>query len=112
MGTHPIFESDFDCLTDMMADFDDDALLDKVTNYRWMASILMGPLWGLVGMHGIFGIALYGVLISILSIMIVKNHSDTAMELVGGFNPIVKEGGITAAAVFMITWIVSNTALN
>ena len=34
------------------------------------------------------------------------------MELVGGFNPIVKEGGITAAAVFMITWIVSNTALN
>lgn len=65
-----------------MADFEEDALLDKVTKYRWMASILMGPLWGLVGMHGIFGIALYGVLISVLSIMIVKNHRSVCVLVV------------------------------
>jgi len=34
------------------------------------------------------------------------------MEKVGGFNTIVKEGGFTAAAAFMITWVISNTALN
>merc|ERR1712228_301011 len=114
MGTHPIFESDFDCLTDpsKMTELEDDAILDMVTKYRWFISIFMGPLWGLLGLKGLFGIALYGVVISMFSVMLVKNHSNEAMEQVGGFNTIVKEGGFTAAAAFMITWIISNTALN
>merc|ERR1712130_70740 len=115
MGTHPIFESDFDCLTEM-SESEDDVILDKVTAYRWVASIFLGPLWALLGLKGIFGIALYGLIISAFSLVIVKNHSvhfsESAMELVGGFNTIVKEGGISAGAVFLITWIISNTALN
>merc|ERR1712226_1659186 len=89
MGTHPIFESDFDCLTEM-SESEDDVILDKVTAYRWVASIFLGPLWALLGLKGIFGIALYGLIISAFSLVIVKNHSESAMELVGGFNTIVK----------------------
>jgi len=73
MGTHPIFESDFDCLTEM-SESEDDVILDKVTAYRWVASIFLGPLWALLGLKGIFGIALYGLIISAFSLVIVKNH--------------------------------------
>ena len=38
--------------------------------------------------------------------------SEVALEAVGGFNTVAKEGGVTAAAVFFITWIMTNTALN
>merc|ERR1712130_510475 len=71
MGTHPIFESDFDCLTEM-SESEDDVILDKVTAYRWVASIFLGPLWALLGLKGIFGIALYGLIISAFSLVIIK----------------------------------------
>merc|ERR1712113_424073 len=113
MGTHPIFESDFDCLTDNMGEIEnDDVILDNVAKYRWFVSLLLGPIWGILGLKGLFGIALYGLIISIFSVMLVRNHGSSAMDLCGGFNSVVKEGAITAGAVFMISWVISNTALN
>ena len=53
---------------------DEDMVLDKVIFYRWIGSFCLGPIWGLLGIQGLFGIALYGLIIVMLSLMIVKNH--------------------------------------
>ena len=57
-----------------MTELEDEAILDMVTKYRWFISLVMGPLWGLLGLKGILGIALYGVIITALSVLLVKNH--------------------------------------
>ena len=53
---------------------DEDTVLDKVIFYRWIGSFCLGPIWGILGIQGLFGIALYGLIIVMLSLMIVKNH--------------------------------------
>ena len=53
---------------------EEDIVLDRVIKYRWIASFCLGPLWGLLGIQGLFGIALYGLLIVMFSLMVVKNY--------------------------------------
>merc|ERR1712126_332030 len=46
MGTHPIFESDFDCLTEMPAKITDEEKLPKIPNLdvaQWKFYIKMNP---------------------------------------------------------------------
>ena len=50
----------------------EDEVLDKVVKYRWLLSVLMGPVWGFLGLQGIFGIALYGLIITMFSLSIVR----------------------------------------
>jgi hypothetical protein len=52
----------------------EDYILDKVTSIRWIISVLFGLIWGVVGLKGIFGLALYGIGICAISVSIVKNH--------------------------------------
>merc|ERR1712212_76015 len=124
MGTHPIFESDFDCLTErgvmsssaVEAKIDDkssvDIILDQVTWYRWFLSLMVGPIWGILAIKGLFGIALYGCCISLFSLAIVNQHGTSALEKVGGANVVLKEGGLAAFAAFCVTWIITNTVMN
>ena len=41
-----------------------------------------------------------------LSSLISKSCSEDNVEKFGGFSVIAKEGGITAAGVFMVTWVI------
>jgi hypothetical protein len=50
----------------------EDEVLDKVVKYRWLLSVLLGPIWGCVGLTGLFGIALYGIVITMFSLSIVR----------------------------------------
>lgn len=50
----------------------EDEVLDNVVKYRWLLSVLLGPVWGFLGIKGLFGIALYGVVITMFSLSIVR----------------------------------------
>merc|ERR1711970_1591744 len=116
MGTHPIFESDFDCLTDMSdkpsSVICEDAVLDQVVWYRWFISLLVGPIWGLLGLTGLFAIALYGLGIASFSLYLVNRHGPTALESVGGTSLVLKEGGLASFAAFCVTWIITFSLVN
>ena len=51
-----------------------DEILDQVTLQRWLISVVIGPLWGLIGITGLFGLALYGCGIALVSLAIVNRH--------------------------------------
>ena len=53
---------------------DEDMILDQVTWYRWFLSLLMGPIWGLLGLKGLFAIALYGCSIALFALAVVNKH--------------------------------------
>merc|ERR1739838_1140870 len=111
MGTHPIFEADFDCLTEMV-EVPIDEILDQVTLQRWLISIVIGPVFGLIGLKGILGLALYGCAIALISLAIVNRHGKDALERVGGSTLVIKEGGLSAFAAFCVTWIITFTAMH
>ena len=48
--------------------------LNKVTLQRWLISIVIGPVFGLIGLKGILGLALYGCAIALISLAIVNRH--------------------------------------
>jgi len=52
----------------------EDAVLDQVVWYRWFISLLVGPIWGLLGLTGLFAIALYGLGIASFSLYLVNRH--------------------------------------
>ena len=51
-----------------------DEVLDQLTMQRWLISIVIGPLWGVIGITGLLGLALYGCGIALLSLAIVNRH--------------------------------------
>ena len=53
---------------------DEDMILDQVTWYRWFLSLLMGPIWGILGLKGLFAIALYGCSIALFALAVVNKH--------------------------------------
>jgi len=91
---------------------DEDMILDQVTWYRWFLSLLMGPIWGLLGLKGLFAIALYGCSIALFALAVVNKHGTDALEKVGGSSLVIKEGGLSAFAAFTVTWIITFTVIN
>ena len=69
---------------------DEDMILDQVTWYRWFLSLLMGPIWGLLGLKGLFAIALYGCSIALFALAVVNKHGDGFVEHFPGKDPTVK----------------------
>ena len=51
-----------------------DDILDQLTLQRWVISAVIGPIWGVLGITGIFGLALYGCGIALISLAIVNRH--------------------------------------
>ena len=52
----------------------EETVLDQVVWYRWFTSLLLGPLWGILGLTGLFAIALYGLGIGGFSLYLVNRH--------------------------------------
>lgn len=87
---------------------DKDDVLDAVYWYRQVLAIVMGVIWGLLGLTGILGFVSFAVLNSIAAYAIANR---TGYD----FDPdeyylSVKEGFMTTLATFLVTWIVTYTA--
>lgn len=88
---------------------DKDEVLDSVYWFRQILAVLMGVVWGILGITGFLGILTFAILNSIAAYGVANN---TGYE----FDPddnlsSVKEGFMATFASFLVTWIVTYTAV-
>lgn len=89
---------------------DKDEVLDAVYWSRQALAIFMGLIWGFLGLTGFVGIISFAVINSLAAYAIANN---TGYD----FDPdesyaSVKEGFMTTFATFLVTWIVTYTAMH
>lgn len=88
---------------------DKDEVLDAVYWSRQVLAIIMGLLWGFLGLQGIVGIGSFVVINSLAAYAIANN---TGYEFDPEENYLsLKEGFATTFATFLVTWIVTFTAI-
>lgn len=88
---------------------DKDEVLDAVYWSRQVLAILMGLLWGFLGLTGMLGIGSFVVINSLAAHAIANN---TGYEFDPEENYLsLKEGFATTFATFLVTWIVTHTAV-
>jgi hypothetical protein len=87
---------------------DKDEVLDAVYWFRQILAVIMGFVWGLLGVTGFLGIISFAILNSIAAYGIANNTGydfDPDESLLS-----VKEGFMATFASFLVTWIVTYTA--
>lgn len=89
---------------------DKDEVLDAVYWIRQILAIIMGFIWGLLGVTGFLGIISFATLNSMAAYAIANNTGydfDPDENLSS-----VKEGFMATLASFLVTWIVTYTAVH
>lgn len=98
-----VFNKDYPC-------DDKDEVLDAVYWGRQLIALLMGIVWGFLAIKGFMGMILFAVINSIVAYAIA---SSTNYEFEPDDNLLpVKEGFMTTFATFLVSWIVSYTAIH
>lgn len=88
---------------------DKDEVLDAVYWSRQVLALIMGLMWGFVGLTGIVGLGSFIVINSLAAYAIANN---TGYEFDPEENYLsLKEGFATTFATFLVTWIVTHTAV-
>lgn len=87
---------------------DKDDVLDMVYWWRQVLAVIMGLVWGILGLTGFLGIISFAILNSIAAYAIANN---TGYDFDPDENFLsVKEGFMTTFATFVVSWIVTYTA--
>jgi hypothetical protein len=89
---------------------DKDEVLDAVYWIRQILAVIMGFVWGLLGVTGFLGIISFAILNSMAAYAIANNTGydfDPDESLLS-----VKEGFMATFASFLVTWIVTYTAVH
>lgn len=89
---------------------DKDEVLDAVYWIRQILAVIMGFLWGILGVTGFLGIISFAILNSMAAYAIANNTGydfDPDESLLS-----VKEGFMATFASFLVTWIVTYTAVH
>ena len=95
--------------TDVVWD-DKDEVLDAVYWFRQVLALFMGIVWGILGLTGFVGIGSFVALNSIAAYAIANKTGydfDPDESLLS-----VKEGFMTTFATFLVSWIVTYTAIH
>lgn len=98
-----VFNKDYPC-------DDKDEVLDAVYWTRQFIALLMGIIWGCLAMKGFMGILLFAAINSAAA-YVIANSTNYEFEPDDNFLP-VKEGFMTTFATFLVSWIVTYTAVN
>ena len=85
---------------------DKEELLDVVYWSRQIMAILIGTVWGLFPLQGIFAILLYVAVTTLTMNIYVSSYQNQDIEKYGGFFEVAKEGFISAFASFLVVWII------
>lgn len=102
-GWLKVFSKDYPC-------DDKDEVLDAVYWTRQLIALLMGIIWGFLAIKGFMGILLFAVINSAAA-YVIANSTNYDFEPDDNFLP-VKEGFMTTFATFLVSWIVTYTAVN
>ncbi|KAH9397083.1 PREDICTED: uncharacterized protein C20orf24 homolog [Rhagoletis zephyria] len=86
---------------------DKDEFLDVIYWGRQVLSVLMGIIWGYLGLTGAFGILSFVAANSAAVYIYSLNFNEEQEDAITG----VKEGFMTAFASFLVTWIIIYTTL-
>lgn len=98
-----VFNKDYPCN-------DKDEVLDAVYWSRQLIALLMGIVWGCLAIKGLIGMILFAVINSIAAYAIAIS-TNYEFEPDDNLLP-VKEGFMTTFATFLVSWIVSYTAIH
>ncbi|CAI4222573.1 unnamed protein product [Auanema sp. JU1783] len=82
-----------------------DDLLDVVYWGKQVFALVIGILFGLVPLTGIFAIGLYVVISTMIVQHFVVHYQKVDEDEVGGFWELAKEGFGAAFATYMVSWI-------
>lgn len=89
---------------------DKDEVLDAVYWYRQVLAFIMGVIWGIFGLTGSFGIVAF-IILNSLAAYSIGNNTGYDFDPDDQYSS-VKEGFMTTFATFLVTWIVSYTAIH
>lgn len=90
---------------------DKDELLDVVYWSRQIIAMIIGAIWGLFYVKGIFGIILYCAISALVINFYVVNFQGQDLDEYGGFMELAKEGFMSAFASFLVIWIIVHSSL-
>ena len=85
---------------------DKDELLDVVYWFRQLLAVVLGILFGVFPLAGIFGILLYCGISTLSMHFYVGDYQQEDLEEYGGFFELAKEGFMSAFASFLVVWII------
>jgi len=91
---------------------DKEEFLDVIYWGRQILGIILGLLWGLLPLKGFLGLVLFaGISAGIVYVWITAVQGIDEAEY-GGAWELTKEGFLTSAAGFLVTWIIVYTGLH
>eukprot|EP01135_Chromosphaera_perkinsii_P010940 Nk52_evm1s2290 gene=Nk52_evmTU1s2290 len=93
-------------------EWDKDELLDVIFWIRQLLSICIGLVWGMCALRGWPAILGCGGIQIGFQIFYLGSVLQIDEEDFGGRTEILKEGGMSAFALFMLSWIISYSALH
>ncbi|CAJ0582202.1 unnamed protein product, partial [Mesorhabditis spiculigera] len=91
---------------------DKDEILDVLYWGRQVLALLIGIVFGVVPMHGIFALGGYVAISTVLAHQFVIKYQKLDEDYLGGFWEIAKEGFGAAFATFMVSWITVYSSLH
>ena len=87
-------------------------LLDVIYWSRQIIGLVLGAIWGLVPLHGFLGLALFAALSAGLVYVWFTAVQGIDEAEYGGAWEMTKEGFLSGAAGFLVTWIIVYTGLH
>ncbi|KAI6217317.1 Rab5-interacting protein [Aphelenchoides fujianensis] len=91
---------------------DKDDLLDVLYWLRQSEALLLGIVWGLIPLKGLFALVLYVAISTLTGHLYVTSYQEQEDEEYGGFWELAKEGFGAAIATFLVSWICLYTLMH
>jgi len=91
---------------------DKEEFLDVIYWGRQVLGILLGLVWGLLPLKGFLGLLLFGAVSAGLVYVWITAVQGVDEAEYGGAWELTKEGFLTSAAGFLVTWIIVYTGLH
>jgi len=91
---------------------DKDEFLDVIYWMRQILGIILGLVWGLLPLTGIFGLASFFVCNAGIVYLYFNGFQKVDEEEFGGAWELTKEGFMTSLAGFLVTWIIIYSGLH
>merc|ERR1712117_683883 len=85
--------------------------LDVIYWSHNILSIVFGILWGYLGLTGAFGLVSYVAVSSFVVVMYAASYQDLDLEEFDGATGIAKEGFMNRFALFLVSWIITFSAV-
>ena len=89
-----------------------EGLLDDLYWLRCIVAPVFGIIFGVLPLVGVAGFATFAVASSALVFLYVQSRYVLDVESYGGITTLLQEGAMPSFALFMLTWIITFTAIH